>query len=250
MGPMLAGLLRLQLVERKLAQERSKLRTQEYAVAAQQRKIEQAREEWTSLHDNHMDKRKGADRLELELAEKEELVSKLRTALNTARTNKEYAAILTRINTIKADNANIEEGALNLLQEVDVLKAEVDQALQAQQAEEQRLSEVKQTSAEEIATLTTILEDLTAKREEAAKDISPDVQDIFRRAAEKYDGEAMAAIGTQGDKPPHTFVCGGCFMGLNAEHSNALQVRDEIRTCDNCGRILYLQEQAEETPAG
>ena len=250
MGPTLAGLLRLQLVERQLAEVRSKLRTQEYAVAAQQRKIDQAREEWSSLHDTHMDKRKGADRLELDLAEKEELVAKLRADLNSARTNKEYAAILTRINTIKADNANIEEGALKLLQEVDALKAQVDEAQQALQAEEQRLGEVTQTSAEEVARLTAMLEDLTAKREEAAKGLSPEAENIFRRAAEKYDGEAMAAIETQGDKPPHTFVCGGCFMGLNAEHRNALQVRDEIRTCDNCGRILYLQEQAEGTPAG
>jgi predicted nucleic acid-binding Zn-ribbon protein len=30
-------------------------------------------------------------------------------------------------------------------------------------------------------------------------------------------------------------------MTLNAEHANALRVRDEIRKCDNCGRILYLE---------
>ena len=32
-------------------------------------------------------------------------------------------------------------------------------------------------------------------------------------------------------------------MSLNAEHANALSSRDEIRNCDNCGRILYLVEQ-------
>ena len=250
MGPMLADSLRLQSVERKLAQVRSKLRTQEYAVAAQQRKIDQAREEWTKLHHTHMEKRKGTDRLELDLAEKEELVAKLRTALNSARTNKEYATILTRINTIKADNAKIEEGALKLMQETDVLKAEVDQAQQTLQAEEERLQRVKQTSAEEIATLTTILGELTAKRDQAVNRLSPEAQYAFQRVAEKYDGEAMAVVEIHGDKPPHTYICGGCFMGLTAEHTNALRVRDEIRTCDNCGRILYLQEQVEEMPAG
>ena len=34
-------------------------------------------------------------------------------------------------------------------------------------------------------------------------------------------------------------------MSLNAEHANALRVRDEIRTCDNCKRILYLEPEAE-----
>jgi predicted nucleic acid-binding Zn-ribbon protein len=30
-------------------------------------------------------------------------------------------------------------------------------------------------------------------------------------------------------------------MSLSAEHANALRVRDEIRTCNNCGRILYME---------
>jgi len=38
-------------------------------------------------------------------------------------------------------------------------------------------------------------------------------------------------------------VCGGCYMSLNAEHANVLRTRDEIRTCDNCKRILYMEAQ-------
>jgi predicted nucleic acid-binding Zn-ribbon protein len=38
-------------------------------------------------------------------------------------------------------------------------------------------------------------------------------------------------------------------MSLNAEHANALATRDEIRTCDNCGRILYLELKAEKAKA-
>jgi predicted nucleic acid-binding Zn-ribbon protein len=33
-------------------------------------------------------------------------------------------------------------------------------------------------------------------------------------------------------------------MNLNAEHANALRVHDELRTCDSCGRILYIDENA------
>ena len=250
MGTMLVGLLRLQTVERELAHVRSKLRTQEYAIAGQQRKIDQARDEWARLHDTHAEKRRAAGGLELDLAEKEELVAKLRTALNSARTNKEYAATLTRINTVKADNARIEEDALKLMQEIDSFKVEVDQAEQALQAEQKRLEKVRQTSAEQIVKLTAMLGGLTAKRDQAAKQLTPEALYAFQRVAEKYDGEAMAAVEIHGKTPPHTYVCGGCFMGLSAEHTNALRVRDEIRTCDNCGRILYLKEQAEEAPAG
>jgi predicted nucleic acid-binding Zn-ribbon protein len=59
----------------------------------------------------------------------------------------------------------------------------------------------------------------------------------------------MAAIEIHGKRPPHDYVCGGCYMSLNAEHVNALRTRDEIRTCDNCGRILYLEAEAEKSAA-
>ena len=55
----------------------------------------------------------------------------------------------------------------------------------------------------------------------------------------------MAPIEIEGTKPPHSYVCGGCFMSLNAEHANALRSRDEVRTCDSCGRILYLEVKQE-----
>ena len=38
------------------------------------------------------------------------------------------------------------------------------------------------------------------------------------------------------------FVCGGCHMTITAEAVNALMTRDELQTCNNCGRILYLQQ--------
>ena len=114
MRPMLEALLHLQSVERQLAHVRGKLKTRKNAVAAQERRIEQIKTEYNSLHEKALNRRKDADRLELDLRGKEEQVAKLRTALNLAKTNKEYAAILTQINTYKADNAKVEEQAFML----------------------------------------------------------------------------------------------------------------------------------------
>jgi predicted nucleic acid-binding Zn-ribbon protein len=56
----------------------------------------------------------------------------------------------------------------------------------------------------------------------------------------------MAKIEFHGKKPPYEYVCGGCYMSLTAEHANALRTRDELRFCDNCGRILYLEEEKQQ----
>ncbi len=249
MGTMLSALLRLQAIERQVAHVRRRLKTRKNAVAAREQKIDQLRSDWDQLHAQSLEKRKQADQLELDLRVREQQVSKFRLALNTAKTNKEYAAILTQINTLKADNAALEEQALRLLQETDTVKADADKVQADIDAEEKRLEETNLTCGEDIRRLEAMLKELASKRTDAAGEVPADALAVFERIAENYDGEAMAMIEVHGKKPPHDYVCGGCFMSLSAEHTNALQSRDEIRRCDNCGRILYLEPQAEESTA-
>lgn len=244
MGTMIAALLQLQSVEKQLTEVRNRLRTRKNAVAVQQRRIDQLKSEGDALQEKSMNRRKDADRLELDLKVKEAAVSKYRGVLNTAKTNKEYATILTQINTSKADNAKVEEEALKIIQEVDGLKAQRE-AIDAQMAAENaRLAEVKNTSDSEIARLEKMQAELDARRAEAAKSVPKEALAIFDRVAPTFDGEAMAMIEVQGRKPPFDYICGGCYMSLNAEHVNMLRTRDEIRRCDNCGRILYMESAA------
>jgi predicted nucleic acid-binding Zn-ribbon protein len=245
MGQLLEGLLKLQSIERELAQVRRRLRSRENAVSIQQRRIDQLQEEWDALDRKSLARRKDADRCELDLRQSEERVSKLRTALNSAKTNKEYAAILTQINTLKADNAKLEDSTLRILHEVDTVRAEADKLRGEIDRESKRLDETKQTNAAEIEKLTGMLARLTRDRAEAAKDIDAAALRVFDRVAEKYDGEAMAVIQIEGKRAPFDYICGGCYMSLNAEHANALRVRDEVRTCDNCGRILFMDPAQE-----
>ena len=249
MGTMLSALLHLQSIERQLAHVRGRLRTRRNAVAAQEKKIEQARADYDALHAKSLTRRKDADGLELDLRQHEEQVEKLRNVLNTAKTNKEYAAVLTQINTLKADNAKVEEEVLKIMQEVDAIKAEAEKVKVTLEIEEKRLAEVQAASGAEIEKLTAMQDELAGQRATAAAAVPRDVLTTFERIASSNDGDAMAVIEVHGRKPPFEYVCGGCYMSLNAEHANALRSRDEIRTCDNCRRILYLEPKTENSPA-
>ena len=59
------------------------------------------------------------DRMELELKSRDERISKLRARLNLAKTNKEYSATLTELNTSKADNSKIENQILDLMKNME-----------------------------------------------------------------------------------------------------------------------------------
>ena len=62
--------------------------------------------------------------MELELKQRDESIAKLRASLNTAKTNKEYATILTQMNMTKADNSKIESQVLELFNDIETDSAE------------------------------------------------------------------------------------------------------------------------------
>jgi uncharacterized protein len=242
MGTLLESLLKLQAVERQLAQVRGRKRTRLNIIRVQEGKVEQLRGEQELFHQRILSRRKDGDQLTLDLKVKEDHVAKLRTSLNSAKTNKEYAAILAQLNGLKADNAKVEEQALVVMQDTEGV-VEEEKKIQERVAQEQaRLEEMKKFTSDELTRLDAMIETLVAQRGEATKGVPPLALSAFERIAGNYDGEGMANIEIRGSKPPYDYVCGGCYMSLNAEHVNALGSRDEIRTCDNCQRILYLKE--------
>jgi uncharacterized protein len=243
----LGALLTLQNIERQLAQVRSRLKRRQNAVNVQQRRIDKLQEEYDALHARAMEARKSADALELGLKSKAEKISHLREALNNAKSNKEYAALLTEINTHKADNAGVEEQVLTLMQEAETVTEQADEVKQKIEPEREKLAAIQASSQAEIDKLSAMVAELEKKRDAAAEGISPEVMTVFERIAERYEGEAMAPVEVMGRKPPYDYVCGGCYMALTAEHANALRMRDEIRRCDNCGRILYMDEDPAKT---
>lgn len=244
MGPLLSALVQLQSIELDLTNLRRRKRAKNNAVNAQQTKIDKHNEELKFVRENSMDHRKRSDELELELRSSEEHVEKLKIDLNTAKTNKEYATLLTQINSLRADNAKLEDEGLKVIAEIDAVKQQATELETLIADEEKKLTAVQESSEGEIAKLDSMISDLQVRRNEAAGKIPPKSLAVFERIASQYDGEAMAQVEVSGRKSPYTYSCGGCYMSLNAEHANALKSHDAIRQCDNCQRILYMNEAA------
>ena len=137
MGPVLHGLIKLQSVENRLRAVKSKLIRCRRDVIFQENQLRilqnglEAKKEEIKLVQIQI------DRLELELKEADAHIAKFRAALNLAKSNKEYAAILTELNTSKADNAKVENQVLDLMKNIEADKTDCGQ-VQAQ-IDEQKL---------------------------------------------------------------------------------------------------------------
>jgi uncharacterized protein len=241
MGPTLLGLIKLQSVENrlravkgKLARSRRNVIIQENQVRSQQNALEAKQEEIQLT-------RVQADRLELELKSRDDQIAKYRSALNLAKTNKEYAAILTELNTNKADNSKIENQILDLMKAIEADQGEVIQLKQLIEEQKSKLEQIRKDSDVAATKCEQEIAVIQAEWEEAAKTISPEPLAMFKRVAETYDGEAIASVEQQ-DARNEAYTCGGCFMGLTIETVNALMTKDEVIRCPSCSRILVLNE--------
>lgn len=242
MGETLEALHRLQVVERQLAQIRLKREEKERRVAIHKRQVSKAQEKHEKNKLLLRDLQMRLDAQQLEVSSRDQAIDKHRQALNKAKTNKEYAAILTAMNTEKADNAKIETQALQLMEEIQNLKTESEE-----------IAELTATAAKQVAQTSKVLEKfdaaskpevdtLTSQRDEYAQNVPPATLNTFTKVAVHHDGEAMAVVEKLNPKRDE-YVCSGCNMNITLELVNSLQTRDEVQFCRICGRILYLPSQ-------
>jgi len=244
MGPVLNGLIKLQSVENRLRAAQAKLARSRRSVTIQENQVRSLQNALEAKKEECQLTKMQSDRLELELKTRDQEVSKLRASLNAAKTNKEYAAVLTQLNTTRADNSKIESQILELMKAVEVDEGEcgnIRKQIEEQKQElEQTRKKVDSSAAEHEAEIAAI----QAEWNEAAKAVPRKALDVFNRVADTYDGEAVAIIEQQEGRTA-AYSCGGCYMGVPAESVNLLMTKDDIIRCSNCTRILVLNPSQE-----
>ncbi|HEX2974190.1 MAG TPA: C4-type zinc ribbon domain-containing protein, partial [Tepidisphaeraceae bacterium] len=158
-----------------------------------------------------------------------------------AKTNKEYQAFLTGINTEKIDKAKVEEELLKVMEVVESVQPQVKELSSQLEGEQKKCEQIKQELAGKLAELKADVDQKQAVRDEAAKNLPTRVLDTFDRLAERWEGEALAAIGKP-DRRREEYVCMACNMGLVADMYNRLHSRDDMVFCPNCQRVLYIPD--------
>ncbi len=238
MGPVLDGLVKLQSVENRLRAEKAKLSRCRRNVVIQENLIRSLQNALEAKKEEIQLTRVQFDRLELELKSRDETIGKLRASLNIAKTNKEYAAVLTQLNTTKADNSKIEAQSLELLKDMEVDEAECKDIQGQIDGQKETLEQTRKESEALADKYQVEIDKIQAEWDQVAQDIPVDAIDTFKRVAETYDGQAVTTIEQQDDKGAYS--CGGCFMAITAESVNMLMTKDGIIRCPNCTRILVL----------
>ncbi len=243
MGPVLNGLLKLQSVENRLRAEKGKLTRCRRNVVIQENLIRSLQNALEAKKEEMQLTKVQFNRLELELKSRDETVARLRASLNTAKTNKEYAAVLTQLNTTKADSSKIEAQTLELMKDIEADEIECKDIQRQIEEQKETLEQTRKESEALSGKYEAEIEKIQAEWNEAAHGVPRDALEKFNRVAETYDGQAVVVIEQEGRSGAYS--CGGCFMGITTECVNLLMTKDDIIRCPNCTRILVLSESRE-----
>jgi len=169
---------------------------------------------------------------EVTLQQKEEQIKKLQTQLYQLKTNKEYSAMTTEIEGVKADNSLIEEEIIKLMDEIEADKENLTQEKKLFKNEEANAQKEKTIVDARMKEIDSKLAEFLAKRKSIAPNITQKVLARYERVLENRAGLAIVLI--EGD------ACGGCHMNLPPQVISEAKLREDIIICQSCSRILYI----------
>ena len=172
---------------------------------------------------------------EVELQGKEEGIVKANAQLSSLKTNKEYQAKLTEIESIKADKSIIEEKILLLFDEGDEVNKLIDkEKSKVSEAEKVYLTQKKEVD-DSIVDIQQKLDKLNVQRKQITPEIDKNHLIRYERILENKQGLAIVPV-VKGSS------CGGCFMNVPHQVINDIKLHDRFISCEMCARILYLED--------
>ena len=173
-------------------------------------------------------------KIELDAETRRTTIKRLKLQQFETRKNEEFVALGHEIVRYEKDLDAFETLELEAMDEVDGFRA-------AQKAAEAALAHTRTLVDEDLASIKTRharMEsdrlEVTAEREKLLANVPESVIPLYNRLMKTKAGLAIA--------PLRDGKCEGCHMRLIASTVMKVQTGKEIAQCEDCGRILYVEE--------
>ena len=186
-------------------------------------------------------KRERIELLEKERRQKEgdlelgqERIKKAQSKLYDIKTNKEYQALLTEIETLKEVDSQREIEILEIMDEIDELKKEYGGVEKALLEMEERIGAEKRQLEQSLGEADSALATKKRKRTMITKKLPPELMGLYRTLREK---RRTAVV------PARFGTCQGCNVRIPPQMFNEVQKNEAIIVCPSCNRILYWEDR-------
>ena len=199
-------------------------------IQAAKANIDNAKKTLEEIREKQKNLRMDADRRQLQLRERESRIAVLEGKMNAAKENREYQTLKEQIAADKQANNVLSDEIFELLEQVDVVHAQIDPANERIKAAEAEAAVVEKRVRERMASVEADLKRVNAELAQVEQQLSGD----FRK---DYD-RLMSLKGEDGIAETEGNCCGGCYQMLTPQLLDRLANHASV-VCPTCGRFLY-----------
>lgn len=185
-------------------------------------------------HDEFLAVELKVKKIEMEAETRRTTIKRLRTQQFETKKNDEYNVLGHEVTRYEKEVDQLETRELEAMEEVDAFRKKQKEA-------ETRLSASKivvegdlATIKERHARMEAQVAEVAAEREKLVVEVPEDHLPLYEKLMKSKDGMAIATL--------KDGKCTGCHMKVIASTGIAVQSGKEVTQCENCGRILAIDE--------
>jgi len=188
----------------------------------------------TKAHQALLDCELRVKKIELDAETRRTTIKRLKLQQFETRKNDEFQALGHEITRYEKDLDDFETKELEAMEEVDgfrkALKTAEATLAQTRKLVEEDLAVIKERHQRMVESKS----DVTVERAKLLLNVPEDIIPLYNRLMKTKDGLAIA--------PLRDGKCEGCHMKLIASTVMKVQTAKEIAQCEDCGRILYMED--------
>ena len=166
-----------------------------------------------------------------ELASLEERRKKFMDDLMQVKNQREYAAMLKEIDTVKAQISDHEEAILRDMEQIEQLKGELETHSAHIAVEREAVARERQDVEARVATASETVAERTRQRQRHEAELSIDQRATLQRLELRRQGVFLAVA----DKG----VCQSCFVRVRPQVFQEIKAAAAVHNCESCKRFLY-----------
>jgi predicted nucleic acid-binding Zn-ribbon protein len=151
------------------------------------------------------------------------------------KTNKEYDALVAEIDSLKENISNMETELLETIETVTQLEKEEKELTDKVEEIKENNSRQLKILQEKVDTIGEKMADKEKTRQDVVNDITKQVMSVYERVRRGKGGQAVVPVKRR--------ACSACFKALTPKKVQEVKRADKIYTCDNCGAIIFWDDE-------
>lgn len=221
----------LQTVDREIKEQNNLKKDLLAELEAKDKEIQAKTEEIGRLNMACAEKEKQRQEKDRVLQDEGKKAVDKRMRMNRIKNIKELQALQREIDQIRQNNGVIEEELLQILVEIDGIKAEVQAKKEELASVQEEWTQKQHSLLAQISSIDQAVADASARRKQIASQVTRDLISRYELIFARRGGTAVVEVAGG--------ICQGCYMNIPPQLWNEMIKSEKIHLCPSCQRILY-----------